>query len=63
MLSSSTHNHTTWCDGKNTPEEMAEAAWKLGFTDLGFSASGTSWPMRLCSGSWANSSPAGCGLP
>ena len=37
MLSSSTHNHTTWCDGKNTPEEMAEAAWKLGFTDLGFS--------------------------
>ena len=37
MLSSSTHNHTAWCDGKNTPEEMAEAAWKLGFTDLGFS--------------------------
>ena len=37
MLSSSTHNHTTWCDGKNTPEEMAQAAWEQGFTDLGFS--------------------------
>lgn len=37
MLSSSTHNHSTWCDGKNTPEEMAQAAWEQGFTDLGFS--------------------------
>ena len=38
MLSSTTHNHCTWCDGKNTPEEMADAALALGFTDLGFSS-------------------------
>ncbi len=37
MLRSSTHNHTNWCDGKNTPEEMAAAACALGFTDFGFS--------------------------
>ena len=37
MLKSSTHNHTTFCDGQNTPEEMAEAAYALGFTDFGFS--------------------------
>ncbi len=36
-LTSSTHNHTTLCDGKNTPEEMAEAALAAGFTDFGFS--------------------------
>ena len=37
MLKSSTHNHTTFCDGQNTPEEMAKAAYALGFTDFGFS--------------------------
>lgn len=36
-LASSTHNHTTLCDGKNTPEEMARAALEAGFTDFGFS--------------------------
>lgn len=35
---SSSHNHTTFCDGKNTPREMVEAALALGFSDLGFSA-------------------------
>ena len=31
------HMHTTFCDGKNTVREMAEAAIALGFTDIGFS--------------------------
>lgn len=37
ILTSSTHNHTTLCDGTNTPEEMAHAALSAGFTDFGFS--------------------------
>ena len=32
------HTHTTWCDGKNTPREMAEAAIAKGFDTLGFSS-------------------------
>jgi len=36
-LTSSTHNHSTLCDGKNTPEEMVQAALDAGFTDFGFS--------------------------
>ena len=32
------HTHTTWCDGKNTPEEMALAAIEKGFDALGFSS-------------------------
>ena len=31
------HTHTTFCDGKNTPEEMAKAALALGMDSLGFS--------------------------
>ena len=31
------HTHTDFCDGQNTPEEMAEAAAKKGFIALGFS--------------------------
>ncbi len=31
------HTHTTYCDGKNTPEETVKAAIALGFTALGFS--------------------------
>ena len=30
--------HTTWCDGKNTPEEMVVAALKKGFDAIGFSS-------------------------
>lgn len=33
---SNAHTHSTWCDGKNTLEEMTEAAVQLGFTALGF---------------------------
>lgn len=35
------HTHTTFCDGKNTAEEMVLAALEKGFTALGFSGHGT----------------------
>ena len=31
------HTHTTYCDGKNTPEEMILAACEKGFGSIGFS--------------------------
>lgn len=31
------HTHTTFCDGKDTPERMAQAAFAKGFSVLGFS--------------------------
>ena len=34
---SNAHTHSTFCDGKNPPEEMIRAAEKLGFVSLGFS--------------------------
>ncbi len=34
---SSVHTHTTYCDGKNTPSEMAQAALEQGLKTLGFS--------------------------
>lgn len=45
------HTHTTFCDGRDTPEAMAEAACALGFTALGFSGHSylpfdDSWCMR-----------------
>ncbi len=39
-MPSSMHNHTIWCDGKCTPEEMADAAIAVGYTDFGFSSHG-----------------------
>ena len=36
-LKANFHTHTTFCDGKNTPEEMVQQAILLGFTQLGFS--------------------------
>lgn len=35
---SSLHNHCDLCDGKDSIQEMAEAALKAGFTDFGFSS-------------------------
>ena len=32
------HSHSTWCDGKNTPREMVEAAIAKGFDTIGFSS-------------------------
>lgn len=34
---SNLHTHSTFCDGKNTPEEMVESAISLGLESLGFS--------------------------
>lgn len=34
------HTHSTWCDGKNTVQEMTDAAYALGFSGLGFSGHG-----------------------
>lgn len=31
------HTHTTYCDGKNSAEDMVKRAIELGFTELGFS--------------------------
>ncbi len=37
-ITSSIHNHTTFCDGKSTPEEMLQEAIRRGLTTIGFSA-------------------------
>lgn len=37
MFKSNCHTHTTYCDGKNTAEEMAIEAINKGFESLGFS--------------------------
>ena len=37
MLRADFHTHTTWCDGKSTPRQMVEAAYRKGFTDFGVS--------------------------
>lgn len=34
---SNLHTHTTFCDGKNTPEELVRQALELGMVSLGFS--------------------------
>jgi len=36
-ITSNPHTHTSFCDGKNSPEEMVQAAIEAGFTALGFS--------------------------
>lgn len=38
MIRCDYHVHTRFCDGKNTPEEVVQAALALGMTKLGFSA-------------------------
>ena len=37
MIKTNFHTHTTFCDGKNTPEEMVQSAIEKGFSSLGFS--------------------------
>lgn len=39
-LLSCAHTHSTFCDGVDSPAEMAWAAYKLGFVSLGFSGHG-----------------------
>lgn len=40
MIRQELHLHTTFCDGKNTPEELVQAALAKGLTRLGFSGHG-----------------------
>ena len=37
MILQDLHTHTTYCDGKNTPEEMVKAAIEKGLVRIGFS--------------------------
>lgn len=37
MLSADFHIHTKFCDGADTPEQMADEALRLGLKALGFS--------------------------
>lgn len=37
MYKQNLHTHSTFCDGKDTPEEMVQKAIELGFDTLGFS--------------------------
>ena len=39
-IRSNVHTHTSFCDGKNSVEEMALAAIDLGFVSLGYSIHG-----------------------
>ena len=38
MILTDFHVHTTFCDGKSTAREMAQAAYERGFVSLGFSS-------------------------
>lgn len=43
------HTHSTFCDGKNTPEEIVLAALKNGFSAVGLSGHGyTPFDLRYC---------------
>ncbi len=43
------HTHTSFCDGKNTPEEIVLAAIEKGFSAIGFSGHGyTPYDLRYC---------------
>ena len=49
MMTSNLHTHTTWCDGKNTVEEMVRSAIESDFDVLGFSGhSYTSFDESYC---------------
>ena len=50
MIRQNLHTHTTFCDGKNSPEEMVQAALELDMDSLGFSGHsplpGEDWVME-----------------
>ncbi len=49
MMLADYHVHSTFCDGKNTPEEMVQAALQKGLVRLGFSGHGhTDFDPRFC---------------
>ena len=46
------HTHTTYCDGKNSPEEMVQAAIAADMAEIGFSVHAplpfrTDWAIRV----------------
>ena len=43
MVFSTFHNHTTYCDGSNTAEEMVQAAVAAGCPAFGFSGHSYTW--------------------
>jgi len=46
---SNLHTHSSFCDGKNTPEEVVRAAIAQGFCSIGFSGHGyTAFDLRYC---------------
>ena len=48
-MKSNLHTHTTFCDGKNSPEEIVIAAIGKGFSTVGFSGHGyTDFDVRYC---------------
>ena len=48
-MKSNLHTHSTFCDGKNTCEEIVLAALEKGFTTIGFSGHGcTDFDLRYC---------------
>ena len=38
MIKANFHTHSTWCDGKDSPRKMIQAAIAKGFTSIGFSS-------------------------
>lgn len=48
IYSSCCHNHTVFCDGKSTVEEMVQTALNHGFVSLGFSGHGNSVYDPVC---------------
>ena len=48
-MKSNLHTHSSFCDGKNTPEEVVIAAIGKGFSTIGFSGHGyTDFDIRYC---------------
>ena len=46
---SNLHTHSTFCDGRNTPEEIVLAALEKGFSSIGFSGHAyTPFDLRYC---------------
>ena len=49
MIKTNFHTHTTFCDGKNTAEEVVLSAIEKGFSAIGFSGHGyTPFDLRYC---------------
>ena len=38
MIKCNFHTHSTWCDGKDSPRKMIQAAIAKGFKEIGFSS-------------------------